>query len=372
MSAAARSVKGFSAQTSFLDFDVANIPEHWRRQHAQLTTDWLASTDFALGHLFPPAQRIWMKVDPAGTLRHGYYYDEKQLPLGKCLTVHGPAELDIAEARELLQARRAVRLDVARMNAPSFPNSLGKNTNSVSRFYGEDVVVELPASEEELLKSFGPNKRQQLGKYTRRVERQWPGSVEWVCLSKNEIDMQLFADIVRFNSQRQSAKGKQALWHDDLISQRLELVRRTGLLCGIRLGGEFVAGGVAYVYSQDAYYALIGHDPRYDYWNLGNLTTWLLMKKSLGLGVRRFHFLWGLSEYKFRFGGEIQPLYTITVHRNFLARLASSFLDTGPAWKNKVLRATRKVHMDLRNSQFGRFIFGLWPQQKSLRNPHPE
>lgn len=372
MSAATFSVRVPSSAESFLDFDAARIPEHWRSQLEALCVDWLASADFALGHLFPPAQRIWMRVDGAGILRHAYYYNEKRHPLGKYITLHGPADMDIAEAHGLLQVRDAVRLDIARMAAPLFPYPSRMNTHSVSRFYGEDVVVELPSSEEELLKSFGHNKRQQLGKYTRRLERQWPGAVDWICLSKDEIDKQLFADVVRFNTQRQSAKGKQALWHEGVIRQRWELARRTGLLCGIRLSGEFVAGGVAYVYPQDAYYALIGHDTRYDYWNLGNLTTWLMMRKLLERGVRRFHFLWGLSEYKLRFGGEIQPLYTITVYRNFPLRLASSFLEAAPAWKNEVLRAARNVHMNLRNSQLGRFLLGLSPQQKSLRNPHPE
>lgn len=334
--------------------------------------DWLASSDFALHHVFPPAQRIWMSVDGAGALRHAYYYNEKHSALGKCIALHGPADLDVGEARALLQARNASRLDVLRMAAPAFPHPTSKNRNSVSRLYGEDLVVELPASEEELLKSFGHNKRQQLGKYTRRVERQWPGAVEWVCLSREEIDKELFAEVVRFNSQRQSAKGKQALWQSDIIRQRWKLAQRTGLLCGIRLAGEFAAGGVAYVYPQDAYYALIGHDPRFDYWNLGNLTTWLMMRKLLARRVRRFHFLWGLSEYKLRFGGEIKPLYTISVYRNYPVRLASVLMDTAPAWKNAVLRALKDFHIALRNSQLGRNIFALWPRQRCIRNPHPE
>ena len=192
-----------------------------------------------------------------------------------------------------------------------------------------------------------------------------------MCLSKEEITEELFGAVVQFNSLRLSEKGKRTLWHEAMTQQRCQLARRTGLLCGIRLNGKFVSGAVSYLYGQDAYYALIGHDPEYDYWNLGNLTTWLTMQKCVDSGVRRFHFLWGVSEYKLRFGGEIKPLYTISVYRNYPVRVISSLIDFAPACKDAIRRTARKAYMFLRNTQFGRRIF-TWLQSAPRGRENPD
>lgn len=357
MSAAAVAFEAVRKQNCFLDYEVGCVPEPLREALASVPVDWLASADFALGHLFPPAQRVWIKLDEFGALQQACYYNEDRYAIGKRIMLHGPVEMNVPEARQLLRNRKAARLDVLRMPTPSLAEQAGDKGKPLVALYGEDVMVAMPATKQELLASLGSNKRQQLGKYTRRLEREWPAGVEWVCLAKEEITEELFCAIVQFNSLRQSEKGKQTLWHQAMTHQRCQLARRTGLLCGIRLNGKFVSGAVTYLYGQDAYYALIGHDPQYDYWNLGNLTTWLTMEKCLERSVRRFHFLWGLSEYKLRFGGEVKPLYTLSIYRDYLTRVISSWIDFAPACKGTILRTARNLHMSLRNSEFGRKIF---------------
>ncbi len=357
MSTAAVAFDAVRKQNRFLDLEVACVPEHLRQALATVSVDWLASADFALGHLFPPARRVWIKLDEFGALQHAYYYSEERCPVGKRIMLHGPVKMDMAEARELLRNRKAARLDVLRMPTANFVEQSRDKKKPAVTLYGEDVMVAMPATKQELLASLGSNKRQQLGKYTRRLEREWPGGVEWVCLSKAEITEEMFGAVIQFNSLRLSAKGRRTLWHEAMMQQRCQLARRTGLLCGIRLSGKFVSGAVSYLYGQDAYYALIGHDPEYDYWNLGNLTTWLTMEKCLERGVRRFHFLWGLSEYKLRFGGEVKPLYTLSVYRNHAVRVVLSWIDFAPACKGAILKTARDVQMSLRNSKFGLRIF---------------
>lgn len=359
MSAPAVAFDALKSSNQFLDFETGAVPERLRQKIAAVPVDWLASEDFALGHGFPPALRVWIKLDEFGAVQHAYYYNEDRSPIGTRLLLHGPAEMDGAEARKLLRSRKAVRLDVLRMGADNLTAfSRGIAQPSVA-FYGEDVMVALPGTQPELLASLGSNKRQQLGKYTRRLEREWPAGIEWVCLSKDEITEEMFSAVVQFNSLRLAANGKRTLWQDAMTRQRWQLARRVGLLCGIRLDGKFVSGAVSYVSGRDSYYALIGHDPQYDYWNLGNLTTWLTMRKCIEQGVRRFHFLWGLSEYKLRFGGEVKPLYTVSFYRNYAAKLFFSSLDAVPACKAALRRTAHKAHISLRNSQLGRQLFAL-------------
>jgi hypothetical protein len=354
MSAPAAAFEALKSSSHFLDSEASAVPEYLRQEIAAVPVDWLASAEFALGHAFPPAQRVWIKLDEFGALQHAYYYSEERLPIGTRLLLNGPAEMDAAEARELLRSRKAVRLDVLRTgadNLTAFSHGMAKPTVA---FYGEDVMVSMPATKQELLASLGSNKRQQLGKYTRRLEREWPAGIEWVGLAKDEISEEMFSAVVQFNSMRLSSKGKRTLWQDAMTRQRWKFSQRAGLLCGIRLNGKFVSGAVTYICGQDAYYALIGHDPEYDYWNLGNLTTWLTMEKCLERGIRRFHFLWGLSEYKLRFGGEVKPLYTLSFYRNYPAKILFSCLDFLPQCKAALQRAVHKAHISLRNSALGR------------------
>jgi hypothetical protein len=365
MSAPAVAFETFESPNRFLDYEVSAIPEQLRQALANVSGDWLASSDFALGHAFPPAQRVWMKLDEFCGVQHAYYYNEERTPLGKRILLNGPAEIDGAEAREFLRRRNAARLDVLRMSAAKFEGPAPGLAQPTVAFYGEDVMVAMPGTKQELLASLGSNKRQQLGKYTRRLQREWPTGIEWVCLAKDEITEQMFSAVVQFNSMRLSSKGKRTLWQDAMTHQRWQLSRRIGLLCGIRVNGEFVSGAVSYISGQDAYYALIGHHPEYDYWNLGNLTTWLTMEKCLERGVRRFHFLWGLSEYKLRFGGEVKPLYTLSFYRNYPAKICFSCLGLVPECKAALGRTAHKAHISLRNSALGRRLAKLRPTPSS-------
>ncbi len=376
MSAPAVAFDATRSPHRFLDYEVARVPEHLRQALANVSVDWLASADFALGHVFPPAQRVWIRLDELGVLQHAYYYNEERSPIGKRIMLHGPAEIDTAEAGELLRSRKASRLDVLRMGDRNFAEPSSGLVKPTVSFYGEDVKVAMPATQQELLASLGSNKRQQIGKYTRRLQKEWPAGIEWVCLSKNEITEEIFCAIVQFNSLRLSSKGKQTLWLDAMTHQRWQLARRVGLLCGICLNGKFVSGAVSYIHGQDSYYALIGHDPKYDYWNLGNLTTWLAMGKCLERDVRRFHFLWGLSEYKLRFGGDVQPLYTLSFYRNHPAKLFFSSMDFVPVCKAALRRTAHKAHISLRNSQLGQQLLArlrqaLRPHQDPGNHQHP-
>lgn len=359
MSAPAVAFETLESPNRFLDYEVAAVPERLRQEAANVPVNWLASADFALGHAFPPAQRVWIKLDEFGAVRHAYYYSEERSLLGKRILLHGPAEMDMAEADELMRTRKAARLDVLRMSAASVAGPSRSTAKSTVALYGEDVMVAMPPTSQELLASLGSNKRQQIGKYTRRLQREWPAGIEWVCLSQGEISEEMFSAVVQFNSMRLSSKGKRTLWQDAMTLQRWELARRVGLLCGIRLNGKLVSGAVSYISGQDSYYALIGHDPEYDYWNLGNLTTWHTMEKCLERGVRRFHFLWGLSEYKLRFGGEVRPLYTHSIYRSYAAKALFSSMDFVPKCKAALQRTAHKTRMALRNSEAGRRLFAL-------------
>jgi hypothetical protein len=345
-------------QPRYLDCGLSSLSEQLQRALVGMRPDWFASWEFAFYFCFPSAQRVWIREDHDGVLRHAFYYSEHPHFLGKRLTAFGPVELDMDEVHEILRLRNAACLSILCTSAANLKHS-GILKGATRALYGEDIVVDMPSTVDQLLASLGTNKRQQLRKYTRRLERQWPGGVEWICLAKDEITRDLFGTVLALNSQRQSAKGKHTLWNDAMAEQRWQLASRAGLLCGIRIGHELVAGGVAYLYGQDGYFSLIGHNPSYDYWNLGNLTTWLMMQNAVNRGVRRFHFLWGISEYKFRFGGRTEPLYTVTVYRNGYTRLVASAADFPRTCAKLLLNAAQKGRIAARNTGVGQQIYHL-------------
>jgi GNAT acetyltransferase-like protein len=366
MSAPAVAFDELKSRSCLRDYAVGNVPINLQQELEAASSDWLASADFALRYAFPPAQRVWIRLDEYGLVQHAYYYNEEPSTLGKRLILNGPVEMDFSEARELLLRRKAVRLDVLRMGTPNFAETRPGMTKPTVALYGEDVMVVMPATKQELLASLGSNKRQQLGKYTRRLQKEWPSGIEWVSLSRSDITQEMFRAVVQFNSLRLTAKGRLTLWREAMITQRWDLATHSGLLCGLRLNGKFVSGAVSYLYGRDAYYVLIGHDPEYDYWNLGNLTTWLTLEKCLERGIRRFHFLWGLSEYKLRFGGEAKPLYTLSIYRNYPAKIFFSSMDLVPASKAVLRRTAHKIHISLRNSELGRRLF---PRSRPTAGP---
>src|SRR5580704_13336070 len=72
MNAPAVAFDALKSSNHFLDFETGAVPEHLRQKSAGVLVDWLASNDFALGHAFPPAQRVWIKLDEFGAVQHAY------------------------------------------------------------------------------------------------------------------------------------------------------------------------------------------------------------------------------------------------------------------------------------------------------------
>src|SRR6185295_9849166 len=147
-----------------------------------------------------------------------------------------------------------------------------------SAVVNEDIVVELPRSEQEYMGSLGHNARTQLPYYLRRVQKEWGSGYTTVCATGTDISLEMFTELVELNRIRIEQKGATHLWNPHLIQHRWKLARDCGLFFGLRRDGRLMAGTISYVHQDEAYFVLIGHHTQYDRLRLGKLVLWLTIR----------------------------------------------------------------------------------------------
>ena len=94
----------------------------------------------------------------------------------------------------------------------------------------EDIIVDLPPSENEYLLSLGRNARAQLPYYLRRVEKEWGEAFRTMTATGADISLRMFQELVELNRVRIEHKGATHLWNAQLIEQRWKLAQECGFL----------------------------------------------------------------------------------------------------------------------------------------------
>jgi len=278
---------------------------------------WLASYGFSTLYAFPPATNAWVKTDEQSHVIGTCYFVERSWNgLLKTLHIFGPTDLDIHEIQRLLLERKAAFAVITRMGPEDVVRLSGSCLRWSSSVVSEDIVLELPRSEDEYVRSLGQNARTQLPYYLRRVQKEWGDACAVFYATGSDITLELFTELVELNRGRIERKGTRHLWHPQLIKQRWQLAQECGVFCGLRRGDTLVAGTLSYLHRGEAYFVLIGHDTQYDRLRLGKLVLWVTIKHLIHLGCDRYHLLWGMSAYKLQMGGQPKDLSEVTVFRH--------------------------------------------------------
>ncbi|HSC56982.1 MAG TPA: GNAT family N-acetyltransferase [Nitrospira sp.] len=309
-------VAGFRIAT-LMDESVSHLSPAMQLALRLADTEWLNSFDFCIQYVIRPATRVRLRLDEQARVSQACFYNEDRWKWGfRKLHIFGPVRMTNEEMQELMRERDAALATVTCMGPEDLKCWSGPWHRWSSRMVNEDIIVDLPPSEDEYLLSLGHNARTQLPYYLRRVEKEWGEGFTVMTATGADISLRMFQELVEFNRVRIEHKGATHLWNAQLIEQRWKLAQECGLFVGLQYNGKLVAGTMSYLHRNEAFFILIGHEKQYDRLRLGKLALWLTIRLLIRRGHSRYHLLWGASPYKLQLGGKARMLSELTVFRH--------------------------------------------------------
>lgn len=185
-----------------------------------------------------------------------------------------------------------------------------------------DIIMDLPADEKSYLQSLNSTTRKHVQYYKRRFLRDFPEG-ELKVYRNEEISHELIEQIIHFNHLRMEEKNT----HSDLDETDIEgfyhLCRECGIIHTVELNGRLIAATINPQINHHGHLAVISHDPEYNKYNTGQIALYETIADCIKEGGERFHFLWDMSDYKKRFGGQLTELYYYHIYpKNTIASLA--------------------------------------------------
>jgi len=176
----------------------------------------------------------------------------------------------------------------------------------------EDVSLELelPATWEEYL---GVLKGKQRHEVRRKLRRLWgTGGVNYRIIDDSEAIIDAIEVFLRLF--RESREDKETFLTAKRESFFRSLARAMAQVNLLRMGilevdSSPVAATMCFDYNDTVYLYNNGYDPQYSSLSVGLVSKILCIKDSIERGRRRFDFLKGAEEYKYRLGGKEIPLY---------------------------------------------------------------
>jgi len=176
----------------------------------------------------------------------------------------------------------------------------------------EDVSLdlELPPTWEEYLDNLSPKQRREVGRKLRRLYE--AGDIEYRTLE--DPDSVKDTTDLFFRLLRDSRPAKAAFMTGQMeafFSSIAEAMAKAGLL---RMGVLSihtlpVASIMSFDYNDSIYLYNSGYDPPHGYLSVGLLSKVFSLKDSIERGRKRYDFLKGAEEYKYRLGGREIPVY---------------------------------------------------------------
>jgi hypothetical protein len=214
--------------------------------------------------------------------------------------------------------------------------------------YTEDIVAELPSSNEIFLARLGKNMRETVNRYTRRVQRTFP-SFCFEVYTDSDIDTAQAYDIYRLHQARMHVKKKQSDVNATEFDNILALMRRRGLMTVATIDGKVAGGLMCWCADKNYFMRIIAHDPTYDGFKLGSVCCYLTMKECIARGGATFHFLFGRTPYKYRFLGIDRRFDHLVIYRSRLAMVRHGALACQTAFQGM----NREARIWLQNAERG-------------------
>lgn len=181
----------------------------------------------------------------------------------------------------------------------------------------EDIVLELPATENEYQSQLGKNTRRNLKRYSDRLYKDHP-SFEFTVYEKEQIKDEYIHAIVHLNKARMAEKNKESIIDDPETARIIRMVRAYGMVGVARINNEICAGTISYTIGNNFFLSVLAHAPHYDSYWIGILCCYKTIRECIERGGKEFHFLWGRYDYKFTLLAKLQQLNHVTIYRSRL------------------------------------------------------
>jgi hypothetical protein len=197
----------------------------------------------------------------------------------------------------------------------------------------EDIVLDLPASEDAYFAQLGGATRSYIKRYLNKLRKTFP-AIRQEIITGSDISEADIRSLVLLNKSRMEAKGKTAGIDDEELRRIIALAKVCGLLSVLRYEGRIIAGTINFQAGNNFFLEVIAHDPVWNDYRVGTLCCYLTICECIRRGGREYHFLWGPHDYKFRLLGVERRLCHLTIYRSRTA-MAIHPLIAAKEMKNK-------------------------------------
>ena len=182
----------------------------------------------------------------------------------------------------------------------------------------EDIVIDLPDSEQSYLAQLGKSSRKSIKQHLSRSQHELPDFHHAVVIGE-EISESLVDQIIGFNHARMEQKQRRSAIDEKARAHLIRLLRARGWV-GVTSTKDRICGGTLACRFGDAVYSIVNaHDPAYDGYSMGNLSRHFLINAAIRAGVRRFHLLGGQLSTKRNALGRRHVLHEIRLYRSQLS-----------------------------------------------------
>jgi hypothetical protein len=204
----------------------------------------------------------------------------------------------------------------------------------------EDIVLELPASEDAYFSALGKNMRTSLKRYQKKIAADLP-TVRYDIYHGQEAGEQQIAAIVALSSARIASKHQVPSHTDARTAELIRLVRECGVVLVASSGERVLAGVICTHFGGNFFMHVVAHDPLLDDYRLGKICCYLSICDAIARGAREYHFLWGRYEYKYRLLGVQRELDRIVIYRSRIWMVLNFRIFLNTAWRGYSRRAKR-------------------------------
>lgn len=186
----------------------------------------------------------------------------------------------------------------------------------------EDIVVHLPDTTDQYLKSLSENTRASIRKSQKKLQLNFP-SIQFESYSKENVDEDQIRSIVALSRARMSAKKRHFHYDEDGIQKLIKLVKEYGTILVAKNTSGICAGTICYRVGECYFMHILAHDPKYNEYGLGKFCCYLSVCEAINHGAKEYHFGWGRTNYKYAMGAKNVDLYRIEIYRSRI-RLAGN------------------------------------------------